>query len=121
MNLNTTFISQLQLRAEQIDLEQTKKALLLRRVNLFETFVQVNIKYKIYKRYIGNLVKLKCSIFQSLSGFPVSVKKRALLDTKEMLKKIKEQRGKTVGADMLPPPLPALMSPSIKTESKLSQ
>merc|ERR1719211_597595 len=59
-----------QLAIDQVNLEQTKKALLRKRVTLFETFVQ------------------------TLNGFPITVKKRALLDTKEMLKKIKEHRGK---------------------------
>ena len=57
-----------ELNSEQVDLEQTKKAMLRKRVTLFETFVQ------------------------TLNGYPTSVKKRALLDTKEMLKKIKEQK-----------------------------
>ena len=80
------------LTADQVDLEQTKKALLRKRVTLFETFVQ------------------------TLNGFPISVKKRALLDTKEMLKKIKEHRGKAVGTDMLPPPSPLPSLSSIKIE-----
>ena len=83
-----------QLTADQVDLEQTKKALLRKRVTLFESFVQ------------------------TLNGFPIAVKKRALLDTKEMLKKIKEQRGKDkVGTEMLPPPSPLPSIPAIKIES----
>ena len=82
-----------QLTADQVDLEQTKKALLRKRVTLFESFVQ------------------------TLNGFPIAVKKRALLDTKEMLKKIKEQRGKDkIGTDMLPPPSPLQPIPTIKIE-----
>ena len=67
-----------QLKSQQVEMEQTKKALLFKRAKLFEEFVQ----------------KLNC--------FPASVKKKALLETKEMLKKIKEQRQD-------PPP------PSLKT------
>ena len=82
-----------QLTADQVDLEQTKKALLRKRVTLFESFVQ------------------------TLNGFPIAVKKRALLDTKEMLKKIKEQRGKDkIGTDMLPPPSPLQPIPTIEIE-----
>ena len=82
-----------ELNSEQVDLEQTKKAMLRKRVTLFETFVQ------------------------TLNGYPTSVKKRALLDTKEMLKKIKEQRGRPVGTDMPPPPSPSLqVMPSLRIE-----
>ena len=67
------------------------------------------------------IVELVCYMFQSLSGFPVSVKKRALLDTKDMLKKIKEQRGKTIGAEMPPPISPMHMSQAVNIEGKLCQ
>ena len=96
-----------QLRSQQVEMEQTKKALLFKRAKLFEEFVQ----------------KLNC--------FPASVKKKALLETKEMLKKIKEQRQDPPPPPSLktgpppppppPPPAPTVSVPTAATATSQQQ
>ena len=81
------------LKIEQMESEQTKKALLFKRAKLFEEFVQ------------------------KLNHFPVSVKKKALLETKEMLKKIKDQRHAPASTFQQPDPEPATTPLATPTSS----
>ena len=103
-----------ELKSQQVDQEQTKKALLFKRAKLFEEFVQ------------------------KLNSFPAAVKKKALLETKEMLKKIKEQRHDTAAAQsksavatataaplaavaVAAPPQPAAGPPATVTSATVNQ